>query len=223
MWRGVWGIQGPPKLRHFIWRACNGSLGVRERLYHPHIIDNSDCQVCGGGTESITHALFDCSAANIIWAQSEFRGLLMAAPSSSFADRFEWVAGRIKKEELHSFCTNAWAAWFCRNKKKFQGNSFDPIQIAINFSKYVSDYMKYTKLVSMSSASVSVSPTGWSCPPRGCVKMNSDAHIGADGSVGLGVVFRDAVGVCWPPELRDYKRIGRWIMLRLLLFAMGFN
>lgn len=37
-------------------------------------------------------------------------------------------------------------------------------------------------------------PVKWQCPPSGRVKLNSDAAIFSDGSVGLGFVIRDVEG-----------------------------
>uniref|UniRef100_A0A803MBU7 Reverse transcriptase zinc-binding domain-containing protein n=1 Tax=Chenopodium quinoa TaxID=63459 RepID=A0A803MBU7_CHEQI len=62
-WRSVWNIQGPPKLKHFLWGAVKGNLAVRDRLVQRHIITYATCQICGGASETIIHSLFDCTAA----------------------------------------------------------------------------------------------------------------------------------------------------------------
>lgn len=41
---------------------------------------------------------------------NEFIEMLLEAPSTYFADRFEWVVGRIDKDELRVFYTLMWAA-----------------------------------------------------------------------------------------------------------------
>lgn len=61
LWQLVWKITGPPKLRHFIWRACKGSLAVKERLQFRHVVTDSVCQVCSTTKETIIHALFECT------------------------------------------------------------------------------------------------------------------------------------------------------------------
>uniref|UniRef100_A0A803NE16 CCHC-type domain-containing protein n=1 Tax=Chenopodium quinoa TaxID=63459 RepID=A0A803NE16_CHEQI len=40
IWRIIWSMKIPPKLAHFLWRACKGFLVVRERLVNRHIIEN---------------------------------------------------------------------------------------------------------------------------------------------------------------------------------------
>lgn len=99
VWKMVWNLGTPPKLSHFIWRACKGSLAVRERLYFRRIIDQPTCNVCGGANETIIHALFHCKYAQLIW----FDNLLNDAPSSSVAELLMWVVGRVTKDELRVF------------------------------------------------------------------------------------------------------------------------
>lgn len=38
LWCKVWNIQGPPKMRHFLWCACKGSLSVNEVRFQRHIL-----------------------------------------------------------------------------------------------------------------------------------------------------------------------------------------
>lgn len=43
VWQAVWNVGGPPKLSHFIWRAC---LATRGRLHDHHILDDGLCNHC---------------------------------------------------------------------------------------------------------------------------------------------------------------------------------
>lgn len=115
----MWNVGGPPKLRHLIWKACKGSLGVFDVLHKRHIRDTSTCPVYGHGVETIMHSLFDCRMASNIWVHTEFLSHLMEAPPTSFVERFVWMAGKVGKEELATFGSIAWAAWFCRNQVVF--------------------------------------------------------------------------------------------------------
>uniref|UniRef100_A0A803MVM2 Prohibitin n=1 Tax=Chenopodium quinoa TaxID=63459 RepID=A0A803MVM2_CHEQI len=45
-WKIVWNLKAPPKLCHFLWRACKGFLAVRQRLYHRYIISDMRCTIC---------------------------------------------------------------------------------------------------------------------------------------------------------------------------------
>uniref|UniRef100_A0A803KUG1 Reverse transcriptase zinc-binding domain-containing protein n=1 Tax=Chenopodium quinoa TaxID=63459 RepID=A0A803KUG1_CHEQI len=43
-WRSVWRIQGPPKLKHFLWGAVKGNLDVKDRIMQRHITNEASCQ-----------------------------------------------------------------------------------------------------------------------------------------------------------------------------------
>lgn len=47
LWRLIWGLQGPPKLCHFVWQACRGIMDVKEVLYRRHITHYEICPCCG--------------------------------------------------------------------------------------------------------------------------------------------------------------------------------
>ncbi|KAK1367590.1 hypothetical protein POM88_033682 [Heracleum sosnowskyi] len=109
LWKTVWGLEGPPKLSHFLWRACKGSLVVMERVFHRHIIQSLQCQICGADEESIIHALFDCTYASEIWSQSSFLADLSTASTTSLAERVTWIASKMSKDDLRLFGTLMWA------------------------------------------------------------------------------------------------------------------
>ncbi|KAL2896191.1 hypothetical protein RDABS01_037975 [Bienertia sinuspersici] len=66
-WGRIWNMDSPPKMKHFLWRACKGSLATNERLHYRHICDSPDCKLCGAGSETITHAIFECPNVRDIW------------------------------------------------------------------------------------------------------------------------------------------------------------
>ena len=69
-------------------------------------------------------------------------------------------------------------------------------------------------------------PRSMVCSSAGAIKLNTDANLADEGSVGLGVIARDSEGkVCfaatrrvrayWPPEVAECKAIslsqGAWV------------
>ncbi|KAL2933039.1 hypothetical protein RDABS01_016158 [Bienertia sinuspersici] len=118
-WRVIWSIEGPPKLKHFLWRGCKGGLAVMERLYKRHIVQSMECRVCGAEVESVIHSLFECHYAKEIWRSSMVADIITRAPSSSMGDILVWVRERVEKKEMGCFGALCWAAWHCRNTHIF--------------------------------------------------------------------------------------------------------
>lgn len=195
VWRTVWGLDCPPKLRHFIWRACKGSLAVKENLFRRHIAQDAMCSCCDGEIESVIHVLFHCTMAKKVWEKSNFNGLFVAAPVSNFSDMVLWLSSKMGKTVLTSIMTMAWAVWFCRNKRVYEQIILDGPMIAAGFLKLNHDYGIYaTRVLSGHTPLPPLSASRWTCPPSGLVKINIDAHIVSGLYVGLGVVIRGEFG-----------------------------
>lgn len=80
LWSKVWNIHDPPKLRHFLWRACKGSLPVNEVMSRRHIRESNICSRCNEAPESICHALIDCVEPRNLWMSSPFGSIINDAP-----------------------------------------------------------------------------------------------------------------------------------------------
>lgn len=161
VWRRVWSIPGPPKMVHFIWRACEGSLGVQERLFHRHIRDSPNCPICGEHQETICHAIFDCTQARAIWQVSAFSAFIAEVPRSFFDGSFEWLVNKVSRDELSVVCALMWAIWFCRNTFIFDSQTLGGVEVASNFVKMVREYGDYAGKVFRQMPSGVPSPTNW--------------------------------------------------------------
>lgn len=193
LWRSVWSIDGPPKLKHFVWRACKGSLAVKERLCYRHITADNLCQICRK-VETILHSLEGEHAASI-WQYSKFAGFISGGPSSSFADFLLWLVGKLTKPELCKFLALAWVAWHCRNKAIFKATPPPSIHVPTGFCKMVEDYITYNNNVCKKTSALSpLSSATWGKPPSGLAKVNADTYISANNGVGLGVIVRGSDG-----------------------------
>lgn len=194
LWHEVWRVEGPPKINHFMWRACKGSLVVKERLHARHITDTTSCSICSSLNESISHALFDCSFAHAIWQANSFTQLLIEAPSSYFVDNFEWLAKRCTRDDFRSIYALMCAGRYCRNKELFENLSLDSPNIACHLSKMVEDYCLYAKNVFNGNVGCCGSSSLWSPSSMGPLKVNFHAHVSPNGEVGPGVVVRKSTG-----------------------------
>ncbi|KAL2927396.1 hypothetical protein RDABS01_022681 [Bienertia sinuspersici] len=132
LWRSVWKIESPPKLSHFLWRACKGSLAVRECLQRRHIIEEAKYMLCSQEDDTIIHAVFDCPHVADIWGHCEEIEAIKSAPSTSFKER--WRLGI------------AWVAWLCRIKQ-FRRPVQSNMYTAAGFLRMVDEYNSYAKRV----------------------------------------------------------------------------
>ena len=204
VWKAVWNLGGPPKLHHFVWRACTESLATKGRLMDRHIIDDGMCQHCQGGKETIVHAVFKCSLVKSIWESSAFLQDIGAGPDSSFMDMFVWLKSKLDTGSLLEAMALAWGAWSYRNSV-VHNEPWNNIDVGVaGFLKLVLDYKGYATAVHQATSFTPIVSRACWCPPRvGRIKINTDVAVLADGRVGLGVVARDwegrilLIGVRW--------------------------
>lgn len=66
-WRWIWNLELPPKVRTFLWRACNDILPVKVNLMRRHIGGDPYCPFCRKGLEYTSHLFFECEVFKDIW------------------------------------------------------------------------------------------------------------------------------------------------------------
>ena len=68
LWKLVWQLHCPNKIKHFLWRACKNIISTNFCLASRKVTLDNSCGYCGG-CESSGHALWDCYAAAEVWKE----------------------------------------------------------------------------------------------------------------------------------------------------------
>ncbi|KAL6219921.1 hypothetical protein ACLB2K_007679 [Fragaria x ananassa] len=63
VWKRLWGLKLPNKIKIRLWRACCGFLPCASVLQRRRICVDGRCKGCGFKDESIMHALWECALA----------------------------------------------------------------------------------------------------------------------------------------------------------------
>ena len=69
IWQVVWNLKLPGKIKHFAWKALNGSLRCYGILANRHIPLTPQCPFCAVGLEDIQHCLFTCNRLQEVWKE----------------------------------------------------------------------------------------------------------------------------------------------------------
>lgn len=195
LWSKIWNIQGPPKLRHFLWRACKGSLPVYEVMLRRHIRESSLCPCYNEASESICYAIVDCVKPCNLWMSSPYSTLIQDAPRQSFEAFFLSLHEHASADELPLLCSSLWVCWMNRNKHVMENTNCDIIQLAAALIKMVTDYKEYAQKVFTIPMHRAPTADAWRPPGRGWIKVNFDAYVGVGCRRGLAIVCRDDQGI----------------------------
>ena len=70
VWRRIWALRVPNKVKHFVWRACKNSIPTKVNLEWRSIAVSSTCERCCREDETVVHALWSCRELNSVWLES---------------------------------------------------------------------------------------------------------------------------------------------------------
>jgi hypothetical protein len=79
VWKELWKLHIPSKVKKIVWRALHGILPLKCILANRHIGDSGECPVCHQGPEDVSHLLFKCPTA---------RELSLVGKTSSVAHQY---------------------------------------------------------------------------------------------------------------------------------------
>lgn len=69
-WGKLWQLNILPKIKDFIWKACNNALPTRDNLIKGNINVEPICPICNGNNESILRNLVTCPRVEQVWHAS---------------------------------------------------------------------------------------------------------------------------------------------------------
>jgi hypothetical protein len=67
VWKELWKLHIPSKIKKIVWQALHGILPLKCILANRHIGTSSECPICQQGPEDINHLLFQCQTARDLW------------------------------------------------------------------------------------------------------------------------------------------------------------
>ena len=88
VWKILWKLKIPSKVKIFIWRTLHGIVHLKSILANRHIGTSGSCPICNQGAEDVLHLLFRCLVACEMWGQL---GMLDLIEEATHMDRSGFV------------------------------------------------------------------------------------------------------------------------------------
>jgi hypothetical protein len=76
VWKALWGLKVPAKIKIHCWRVLLGAIPCNGVLANRHMQPSSECTLCRTDCESARNALFRCPRVNEIWGILGLHGTL---------------------------------------------------------------------------------------------------------------------------------------------------
>nr|POE69438.1 putative ribonuclease h protein [Quercus suber] len=161
VWKGIWSLRTPNRVKSLLWRAGLDALPSRVNLRKRKILTNDTCPQCNLAGETSLHALWSCPCLSPIWL-AHFGWLIKdASDCTSLLDIIQLC--QEKSNLLDLFAVTVSLIWARRNQLRV-GEKVFPVS---SVSSVAVDSLHEFQIASNTPkrASPSVCPPKWSPPP----------------------------------------------------------
>ena len=129
IWKRIWSINVPPKVRTFVWWACSHILLTKANLFHKKVPVDPLCSACGQADETMAHILWECPLARNVWVLVWGRIQKTNSSTTSFFLLTRQMMERLSKKEFETWTMVVWSLWNARNRMHFRQSQPHRIEI----------------------------------------------------------------------------------------------
>ena len=182
MWKKIWNIKVPNKMKILLWRFAHNCLPSGEQLQRRHVPTRTDCVFCGRAV-GVEHALLFCVHARLVWEEiKEVFGLHLC--HSSFMSPKQWIfelLGRCLDGDISVITVTLWHIWEARNGARNEPDPPHPKRTVARARAYVDMIFQHLfKPAAASRCESSASGFCWSPSPRGTLLVSSNAAVSSE-------------------------------------------
>ena len=142
VWKSVWTLNTPPKVRLFLWRAYFNILLTWDNLCRKNLQVEPCCAICYQPRETMCHTLWECPLTRNVWALVKGKIQKSAAQASDFLVLTRNMLERLPKEEMERWSIIAWAIWNARNRFYLKNFQTQPKTILRDVLSFLHEYQE---------------------------------------------------------------------------------
>ncbi|KAK9984557.1 hypothetical protein SO802_034082 [Lithocarpus litseifolius] len=191
LWKRIWRLKIPQKLKIFTWRSCVNGLPTMLNLSQRGIHCSGFCPICDKALESTAHALLLCDHAKLTWAHWLNCPFEITSSPRDLVDVALDFNENGSPLDLELFFALAWSIWWNRNQATHENSGINLDQVWERANRLLSEYKNACSLPTLSLAP---SPSAWQVPPLGVFKINTDGAASDGYPSCIGVAIRDYRG-----------------------------
>jgi ribonuclease HI len=197
LWKTVWKIQAPNKMKIVLWRMIHDCLPTGQQLTHRRIPADDRCFFCGQ-VERVEHLFLLCPFARAVWDMVKERfGLKLHR--KELINMKQWIHSFLQRENETSatvLVVTCWHVWEARNDTRNGAVQVHPRRVASKVLAYVEMIMEFMfRSRAPSNGRSTEVVMRRTPPPEDWVGVNVDAALfPAENRMGCGAVFRDHKG-----------------------------
>lgn len=204
VWKTIWNLQIPQKIKIFLWKAVQNILPVKDNMARRHISPSRTYPLCNLDAKTTKHTLFLCSWTHPVWFGLQIQCIPTPSKVNSFGN---WLGQKFMVIQqipetsqfgLISLACALWTIWKSRNQGVFGTVKINPMSTLVQTNVLISDYVGFANSTSRGNPQQvrsGFSISRWRPSVRGVLKINTDANVQIHRNLSVsGVVIRDDRG-----------------------------
>ncbi|GMY05014.1 putative ribonuclease h protein, partial [Fagus crenata] len=116
VWKVLWKLKTPNKIKIHLWRACMDALPTHFSLSCRRVVSDPLCPICFGDDETTSHVLWSCPYAGSVWALAPGKFQKMPSSGPDFFSLASRIFQELPRELMEIWAVTTWAIWYARNK-----------------------------------------------------------------------------------------------------------
>ena len=176
LWKKIWSIKLPPKVKNFLWRVCSHCLPTKDRLIQRKLNVDPTCPVCATEMETSLHVFTQCRFAKNYWLAAQ-----LSQPSENLQSITDWVFHILEFKNVDSRqlgCMILCAIWHHRHEVLWNNHTKSPARL-LNFASSFLFQWKAAQFLPKGDnlPSEANGKFVWEKPPFGWIKCNADGAV----------------------------------------------
>ena len=172
IWKLVWSLSVPNKVKNFLWQVCKEALPMKRNLRRRKIIEEDTCDHCKSSAESEFHALWECSALTTVWNSVPKLQLQHDQNVHMVSELIKLTPEEGKDVNLLAMIL--WTVWYLWNKLRTTNEEYPISQVSTNAKQALTEYHQANQVTMLQYPVCTCPRVKWSPPPAENFKVNFD-------------------------------------------------
>jgi ribonuclease HI len=192
LWKQIWKLPIPGKLRHYLWRFAHNSHALKINLKMRGMDIPTKCVLCNRVDEDGGHLYFKCKEVKLLWRCLGLEDQRVQLSVKNTAIEVIQHILSCSEDKSLLMIIALWSWWKERNKGREGEGRRQAEALAHGIQVYAAEVQKIFKKERVGTAR---SVRKWEKPPNGTLKLNCDATFDtASKTGGWGFIIRDEDG-----------------------------
>ncbi|CAN1761942.1 Putative ribonuclease H protein At1g65750 [Linum perenne] len=205
LWRWLWQLSLPPKLRFFMWRVLKNALATKMNLYRRSCSPSASCPLCDTVEETNEHLFFSCPSSARYWEMA-MPNLIVPSEGTTVQQWFGEFMTSPLVSQVDKVVFMLWSIWKNRNAHVFDDAGLTLTSLTLLMERDLRSWQLSQALnPAVSPSSISTQPVTSQVPTIFDVKIVCDGAYKASIQRGaFGVIKYDAAGRVLDGRARNF-------------------